>query len=176
MNDRQAIHIWINHRNPEGFEILFRRYRKEAFFHAFSLLGNREDALDVCQEAFAKASSEMSKTRTLDHFYPWFYTILRNRCLNVLKKRHPAIEATDRLPEQEWNNQEIATDNTIDSVRTALNRLPLECQRILMMKYFENMNYQQISERLQIPRGTVMSRLYHARKLFKKEYDHGSNS
>ena len=87
MNEAQAIRLCLKHRDPAGFEFLVNKYRREAFFHAFALMGNREDAADACQESFRRAFTAIPGLASLDQFYPWFYSILRNCCLNMLGRR-----------------------------------------------------------------------------------------
>ncbi|MBW2623393.1 MAG: sigma-70 family RNA polymerase sigma factor, partial [Deltaproteobacteria bacterium] len=60
------------------------------FFHALSLLGNQEDAAEACQESFTRAFAAINKFTCLDAFYPWFYRILRNCCLNMLGRKKTA--------------------------------------------------------------------------------------
>ncbi len=72
MNEAQAIRLCLRHRDPVGFEFLVKNYRREAFFHAFALMGNQEDAADVCQESFRRAFTAIPKLVGLDQFYPWF--------------------------------------------------------------------------------------------------------
>jgi RNA polymerase sigma-70 factor, ECF subfamily len=92
MNEERAIELCLKHRDPVGFEFLAGKYRREAFFHAFALLGNEQDALDACQEAFARAFAGIVRLPALPKFYPWFYCILRNHCLNVLARRRTSEE------------------------------------------------------------------------------------
>ncbi len=87
MNEKKAIALCIKHHDPAGFEYLFKMFRKEAYFHAVAFLGNHDDAVDACQECFAKAFQNMPELNYLKVFYPWFYTILRNHCMNILRKR-----------------------------------------------------------------------------------------
>ena len=93
MDEQRAIQLCVQHRDPVGFEFLVQKYRREAFCHAFALLGNQEDALDACQDSFAKAFTAIPGLLKLPRFYPWFYCILRHRCLNLLARRQ-----TSELP------------------------------------------------------------------------------
>jgi len=178
MNEQQAIKLCLVHHDPRGFEFLFKKYRREAYFHAVSLLGNREDAVDACQESFTRAYQAIPGLQQLTAFYPWFYSILRNCCLNMLSRRHTLYrhsagehreveeEGTDaNLPDVLMEQREEQT-----AVWGALGMLKPGFREILLMKYMEGASYEQISERLAIPRGTVMSRLYHARKAFRDTY------
>jgi RNA polymerase sigma-70 factor (ECF subfamily) len=160
-----------------GFDFLVQKYRREAFGHAVALLRNQEDALDACQDSFAKAFAAIPGLRELPRFYPWFYRILRNRCLNLLARRqtsdryretrqHDAAQAMetetpDHLLEQQEEQQRV--QKALDSLKPAH-------REILIMKYFQEHRYDEIAEILGIPRGSVMSRLYHARIALRGAY------
>lgn len=200
MTEETAINLCLKHRDPAGFESLFRQYRKEAYFHASSLMGNPEEAADACQEAFRRAFAAMPGLRKLDNFYPWFYRILRNYCLNQLARRRTS-ETYRRNVETDWTSvfrgrkpmarsEEAAADSPEAGrsmgqvcvspdfialqneehalVWEALQQLEPDHREILAMKYFEDRPYSMISEILGIPRGTVMSRLYAARKALRE--------
>ena len=177
MDEQHAIQLCVKHRDPVGFEFLVQKYRREAFSHAFALLGNQEDALDVCQDSFAKAFAVIPRLRELPQFYPWFYCILRNRCLNLLARR----QTSDRYREAQQLDLARAVDATNPGslleqreeqqrVQRALEALKPEHREILVMKYLQDRRYEEIANILAIPRGTVMSRLYHARTALREEY------
>lgn len=177
MDERRAIQLCVKHRDPVGFEYLVQQYRREAFSHAFALLGNQEDALDACQDSFARAFTAIPRLRELPRFYPWFYCILRNRCLNLLARR----QTGDRHREAEQHDASRMIDavnpgcvleqqEQQEQVRRALGLLKPEHREILNMKYLQEHSYEDIADILGIPRGTVMSRLYHARTALREEY------
>jgi RNA polymerase sigma-70 factor (ECF subfamily) len=179
MNEQRAIELCVRHRDPTGFEYLVRRYRREAFVHAATLLGNAHDAEDACQECFVKAFNALPGRPGLDGFYPWFYRILRNHCLNMLAKRQVRSRYAARTqadarqaPEFERSPSVFAAEGEDrELVRDVLRGLTPAYREILAMKYFESATYNDISQRLGIPRGTVMSRLYNARTAFRREYE-----
>jgi RNA polymerase sigma factor (sigma-70 family) len=148
MDEERAIELCVKHRDPVGFEYLVQKYRREAFVHAFALLGNQEDALDACQDSFAKAFAAIARLPQLPKFYPWFYCILRNRCLNLLGRR----QTSDRYQEAEQHDDARALDSqnpgTLlesredqDRVQRALNSLKPEHREILVMKYVQEHRY-----------------------------------
>ncbi len=177
MNESQAIRLCLKHRDPVGFEFLVKKYRREAYFHAFALMGNREDAADACQESFCRAFKAIPGLASLDRFYPWFYRILRNCCLNMLNRRRTILNyarengaaksdiGTSTDPSSILHKKEEAA-----AVHRALNSLNAEVREILSLKYIRGHSYEEITRLLDIPRGTVMSRLFHARKAFREEY------
>lgn len=174
MNERRAIDLCIAHRDPIGFEYLVRKYRREAYMHAIALVGNPDDAAEACQESFATAFASLPRLSELTAFYPWFYRVLRNRCLNMLSRRRTAAEyvksgdADERHspdPEAIFGKQQERTE-----VRRVLASLKFEFREILALKYLQGYDYKALAALLGIPRGTVMSRLYHARKAFHAAY------
>lgn len=171
MNEQRAIELCIKHRDPIGFEFLVRKYRREAHFHAYALLRNREDAAEACQESFASAFASLPLLTELTAFYPWFYRVLRNRCLNVLERRRNAVAytAAETARAAEAPELEAGPDAELDRkeqtarVLAVLETLSLEFREILALKYLRDYDYATLAQLLGIPRGTVMSRLFTAR-------------
>ncbi|MFH1940800.1 MAG: RNA polymerase sigma factor [bacterium] len=177
MTESYAIRLCMKHQDPRGFEFLVKKYRREAFFHATVLLGNHEDAKDACQESFTKAFVAIPRLRQLDFFYPWFYTILRNCCLNMIRRKKTSEKYRQNNPggaenETEHINPSILLEQKEDRITVwqVLRALNPEFREILVMKYIQDLCYEDISRNLGIPRGTVMSRLYYARKAFREKY------
>ena len=176
MTEAKAIRLCLKHRDPAGFEFLVRKFRREAFYHAQALLGNEADAADACQESFASAFAAMPGLATLDQFYPWFYRILRNRCLNMLGRRKTRDDYAARQRNQPQTSQaddpqrQAMAREDREQVWQQLSQLKPKHREILTLKYIHGYRYDQISETLGIPRGTVMSRLYEARSAFRQRY------
>lgn len=160
MDDLAAIEKCIKGES-EAFRHLIENYQKQAFGHAAAILGNREDAEDAVQEAFIdvfKSLKNFDKTR---RFYPWFYVLLRNRCYKMTARRRgtDSIEETEILAEQAG----VSVEETI-ALESALLSLAFEEREIVTLKYLNGFSYDELAEYLEIPKGTVMSRLFHARK------------
>ena len=175
VTEETAIQLCLKHRDPVGFEFLVRKFRREAFYHAHAWLGNESDAADACQESFASAYAAIPQLSKLDKFYPWFYRILRNRCLNMLGRRrtredYAAKSAT--APHREGDDQDPShlamARESREQVWQVLSQLKPKHAEILTLKYIHGFRYDEISETLNIPRGTVMSRLYDARSAFRQ--------
>jgi RNA polymerase sigma-70 factor (ECF subfamily) len=179
MNDARAIRLCLKFRDPSGFDFLVRKYRREAYGHALALLGNAEDAAEACQESFASAFGSMPRLDELTEFYPWFYRILRNRCLNMLSRRKTARDYA-RAEQGRLSDARLAEDSAEAAASSAqeraavwrtLGQLKTDYREILALKYLKGYDYDTLAAVLRIPRGTVMSRLYHARKAFQAAYD-----
>ncbi len=184
MDEKRAIKLCITHRDPAGFEYLVKKFRLEALYHAVSFTGNYEDAADACQESFYKAFLSITSLHKLEKFYPWFYVILKNNCLNLIRKRDQlengqkediffSITRNSDLGPELLLEQKEESKNIWEIVKG----LKSEHREILMMKYAMRKKYEDITITLGIPRGTVRSRLYYARKSFREKYlEHISNS
>ncbi len=177
MTETHAIHLCLKHHDPRGFEWLVRKYRREAFMHARGFMGNEADAADVCQDAFHRAFMAMPRLEQMDKFYPWFYRILRNLCLNRLRDTRKHRDANSGIdPEQvrllapETPRTVTETNERREEIHETLDRMQPAFREILILKYFDKMNYDEIAELLGIQKGTVMSRLFYARKAFAKAY------
>jgi RNA polymerase sigma-70 factor (ECF subfamily) len=160
MDDQEAIEKCCNGEG-EAFRYLVERYQKQAAGHAAAILGSREDALDAVQEAFIDAFQALRRFDASRRFYPWFYVLLRNRCYKMIAKKREAetIEETEIIAPQSG----VSTEERI-ALERALLSLSREDREIVTLKYLDGLSYDEIAEFLEIPRGTVMSRLFYARK------------
>ncbi|NIA15769.1 MAG: sigma-70 family RNA polymerase sigma factor [Nitrospiraceae bacterium] len=156
-----------------AFEALVKAYQRRAYAIAYGFVGNREDALDLAQEAFARAYRAMDRFDTKMPFYPWFYRIVRNACLTHLKKkkRHGEVSLTalvasgyqvtdgEARPAQAAELEELRRE-----IAGALEGLTPEHREIIVLRHLQELSYSEIAACLGIPKGTVMSRLYSARR------------
>ncbi|NQT16005.1 MAG: sigma-70 family RNA polymerase sigma factor [Planctomycetes bacterium] len=148
--------------HPDAFRVLVERYQAEAFGHALALLGHREDALDCVQDSFLAVYQAIERFDVSRDFYPWFCVILRNRC-------YKQFDARKRRSEAESVNRErclliVAPDDVrVGELEDALWALAPQDREIITLRHLEGLKYVELAERLSIPVGTVMSRLYYAR-------------
>jgi len=145
----------------EAFRFLVERYQAQAVGHSLAILANREDALDATQEAFVDAFRSLKKFDLSRRFYPWFYVLLRHRCYKIIAKKREAenIEDAEIIAPQ----TSVSGEEKI-ALERALRSISREDREIISLKYLDGFSYDEIAELLKIPRGTVMSRLFYARK------------
>lgn len=148
----------------DSFRPLVERYQAEAIGHALVILGNRDDALDAVQDAFLDAFRALDQFDTSRPFYPWLYVILRNRCFKLLEQRKKH-DAAQPLEESQCVLLQT-TDANADAQRIqhALLELSPDDREIVTLRHLDGLTYAELAERLDIPIGTVMSRLYNARR------------
>jgi len=160
MDDAEAIER-CQRGDREAFRHLVETYQKRAVAHAVAILFDRGDAEDAVQEAFIDAFKAIGTFDTSRTFYEWFYVLLRNRCYKVTAKRRPSENIDDV---QLLAAESGAVDDTRLVIEKALHSLTLEEREIVSLKYFSGLSYDELATHLQIPRGTVMSRLFYARQ------------
>lgn len=158
-----------------AFGQLVERYMRRAYFAALGLVGSHEDALDLSQEAFVRAYRARQRLNPDLPFYAWLYQILRRLCFNFVRdrrtRRNRLEEARIWLAEQVGRRAEAASPERSvvraearARVQAAIERLADREREVLVLKEFEGLRYREIAELLGIPIGTVMSRLYTARR------------
>jgi RNA polymerase sigma-70 factor (ECF subfamily) len=167
--------------DQRSFELLVERFMGRATAVAMGYVGNRADALDLAQEAFYRVYKSLDRFRDGEPFAPWFFRILRNACITYLEKyRKPGHRSLSGDPERDIPDYEIPDESLTPEVLVdrdeakvelwkAIARLPLKHREILLLRHFEDLEYARIAEVLSIPIGTVMSRLFHARRKLKDE-------
>ena len=159
----------------EAFGALVSQYMRRAYYAALGLVGSHDDALDLSQEAFSRAFRARMSLDPNRSFYTWLYTILRRLCFNFLRDRKAqsqklagaagwlAEEARARVAAQSpVRAAELAELRS--RVAGAIEQLPDRQREVLVLKEFEGLRYREMAELLGIPIGTVMSRLYAARR------------
>jgi RNA polymerase sigma-70 factor, ECF subfamily len=160
MDDALAIDKCLNGEN-DAFHHLVENYQRQAVGHAAAILGNAEDAADAVQEAFIDAFRSLKNFDKTRRFYPWFYVLLRNRCYKMTAKKRETenLEETEILAARTG----VSFEETI-ALEKALLSLTKEEREIVTLKYLDGFSYDELAEYLEIPKGTVMSRLFNARK------------
>ena len=160
MDDAEAIR-GCQQGDREAFRHLVERYQRRAIAHAMAILLNRDDAEDAVRDAFIDAFRAIGTFDTSRVFYPWFYVLLRNRCYKMTAGRRPTESLDEALL---LTSQRGVADDTRFALEKALQSLTREEREIVLLKHFSGLSYDELAVHLQIPRGTVMSRLFYARQ------------
>ncbi|MEM8932219.1 MAG: RNA polymerase sigma factor [Acidobacteriota bacterium] len=160
---------------------LARRYRRPAYFLALQLLGNADDALDVAQDAMVRFFTHINRFDVRRPVKPWLFQIVRNRVLDLHRRRkvrqHDSIDAAaeddDQAPlhlvDESVDIEGEARQSQLQrKIWSALGELTPNQREILVLRDYQDLAYQEIAETLDIPIGTVMSRLHGARKRLRQ--------
>ena len=158
------------------YEPLVRAYEQPGLRLAMGMLGNPEDARDALQNAFVKAYEAIARFDLKRPFGPWFFQILRNQCRDQLRSRKARfrLEALDERLELRPADPEAGPERRRERAMAreilwqALESIGDEHREILVLKELQGFRYGEIAAILEIPEGTVASRLYHARRALKE--------
>ena len=168
--------------NKQALGRLVERHKKLAYQIALGLVGNRDDAFDISQEAFLRVYRSAKTYDESQPFLPWFYKIVVNLSRTWLKRRtrrdKRMVDVADNdylLVDTRNPEQDLLQAEMISCLNQALLELPFEDREIVMLQHFRGMSYDEIAGILNIPRGTVMSRLYYARKKLAKLMERSNN-
>ena len=167
---------------PAACDALARRYRRAAYLLALQLLGNRDDAMDVTQDAMLRFFTTLKSFDATRRVQPWLFTIVRNQVRDLWRqrRRRPAdaggesdalvgqLAAPQASPEADLHRQELKR-----RVWRALAALPPEKREIIVLRDFHDLSYNDIAQVLDIPIGTVMSRLHGARRQLRARLEEG---
>ncbi len=166
--------------DTESFERIVLAYQQKVFNLAFRLLGEREEAEDLTQEVFINVFRHIGEFRGESQFSTWIYQVTTNHCRNRLKYlrrrfRHATESIDDPVSTEEGEmGREIPDEGEIpedrvyrrqvqELVQIALGRLRQEYREAVVLRDIQNLSYQEISEILGVPEGTIKSRLHRAR-------------
>ena len=164
-----------------AFEPLVEKYRQRVWRIAYQIVRDREEAWDVSQEAFIRAYQSLASFRGQSAFYTWLFRIVVNLATDRVRQRAARGRAfgTERVPDTEWDgalsddatarpDEEAARREQRRRLARTLQELPPNFRTIIVLSDVEGLSYREIAEVLNIPVGTVMSRLHNARKRFRE--------
>ena len=169
MMDNKVSARTISKKKTKEFEVLVKDNMKRAYFSALGFLGSHDAAMDVSQEAFIRAYRNFNKYDTKRSFFTWYYKILRNLCFNFIrdnKNRKEEFFFESRKYDVSRNNPDnyLEEKEELEMLHDAIKQLEIEDREIIFLREFEGYSYEEISGMLNLPAGTVMSRLFYARK------------
>jgi RNA polymerase sigma-70 factor, ECF subfamily len=168
-----------------AFAELVRRYQRKAYSLAFGMVHNPDDARDVVQDAFVKVHRHLPNFKGDSSFYTWFYRIVVNVAIDHVRKhsRSAAVDYDDTvaheadgpgdgelLPSTLGVNPATALGRREirEAITKALETLSPNHRAVLLMRESEGLSYEEMAEAMECSKGTIMSRLFHARKNMQK--------
>lgn len=165
--------------DESAFAELMSRYKKPVYHMVLKMVRNVDDAEDLTIEAFAKAFKNLARFKKDYTFSTWLFRIATNNAIDFIRKKkletyslntsftddsgesvNIDVEAHDRTPDQEAINTQ-----KIELVRMFVTKLPAKYQRLVKLRYFDELSYEEIAQELEAPLGTVKAQLHRAREL-----------
>jgi RNA polymerase sigma-70 factor, ECF subfamily len=176
----------VRNGDQRAFKLLVERYQRKIYAVALGMLRDKEEAMDVSQEAFVKVYRYLDHFKGDSSFYTWLYRITVNICIDAIRRRGggrgETVEFDETMPMDVaeanigalgsrlgTNPQKAALRKELaGKIQEALGEVPEKHRAILLLREIEGMSYEDLSRTLKIPKGTVMSRLFHARTKVQK--------
>ena len=174
--------------DQRAYKTLVERYQRKVYSVAVGMLKDREEARDVAQEAFVKVYRYLDHFKGDASFYTWLYRITVNICIDVMRRKGAGAGRAENVEFDETVQHDVNEANLgalgsrlgtnpqksalrkelAEKIQAALEQVPEKHRAILLLREIEGMSYEDLARTLDIPKGTVMSRLFHARLKVQK--------
>lgn len=174
LTDEELVSLAVSD-DRDAFGEIVRRWERKIFALCFGMLGREDDARDAAQEAFIAAYKNLASFRGEARVSSWLHRIAVNQCLTT--KRRQKTRSEDFIDDGDGSEERIFVaaaryspaneaeqGERLKIIRQAVGALPTDLRQVIVMKEFEEMTFQEISETLEVPLSTVKSRLYTALK------------
>ena len=168
--------------DQNAFADIVSLYQHKLYQVCYRMLGNKQEAEDIAQEAFVRAYTNLHTFDQKRKFSTWLYRIATNLCIDRIRKKKPdyyldaevtgtdgldlysQIASDDQLPEETIEQMELQ-----DRIQYEIGRLPDKYRTVVVLKYMEELSLQEISEILDMPLGTVKTRIHRGREALRKQ-------
>ncbi len=154
-----------------AFSEIMKKYRNKALNFAYRYLGDMDEAEDAAQDCFVKVYFNHKKYESSRPFEPWFYSILANCCRDRIRRQNRFSAFAERFKTEASLEKPPSANISRDFSEVfarALQKLPPDKREIIVLRFTQDLSYQEIAEALGINQGTVMSRLFRAKKDLEK--------
>lgn len=166
--------------DSSAFRLLVERHQRRVFAIALGLVRDEQDAREIAQEAFLRVHKGLPQFHGGSSFFTWLYRIVTNLSIDLMRKPsrreaelHFALEVDDAesplLPASDADPYDAVRRGELsERIQSALEQLPPYHRGVILMREVEGMSYEEMAEAMQVSKGTIMSRLFHARKKLQR--------
>ena len=179
LEDFKLIDMAVEAGNEQAYAELLKRYKKPVYHMVLKMVRNVDDAEDLTIEAFSKAFKNLHKFKKDYTFSTWLFRIATNNAIDFIRKKRLKTMSlntsfsddngdavTIDVEDKTLNPQDEAIKTQkIELVRMFVNKLPAKYQRLVKLRYFDELSYDEIAKELEAPLGTVKAQLHRAREL-----------
>jgi RNA polymerase sigma factor (sigma-70 family) len=181
LQDFQLIDQAVNENDEQAYAMLMDRYQKPVYHMILKMIRNVDDAEDLTIEAFAKAFKNLYKFKKDYTFSTWLFRIATNNAIDFIRKKKldttslntsyqddSGADVTMDVKDKNLNPQEEAIKaQKIELIQLFVTKLPPKYQRLVRLRYFSELSYEEIARELEAPLGTVKAQLHRARELLQ---------
>ncbi|MBS9522586.1 sigma-70 family RNA polymerase sigma factor [Litoribacter ruber] len=179
LEDFELIDRAVGQKDQQAFATLMKRYKKAVYFMILKMIRDADDADDLTMEAFAKAFKNLHKFKKDYTFSTWLFRIATNNTIDFIrKKKLKTMSLNNTLTDDGGNSVNIDVEDDennpqdefiksqrIEMVRIFVDKLPAKYRKLVQLRYFDELSYDEIAEELDKPLGTVKAQLHRSREL-----------
>ena len=179
-NARNDFYLVVSARqgNQKAYADLMQRYKDSIYFMALKMVNNKEDAMDLTIETFAKAFEKLEKYQPDYAFSTWLFRVATNNCIDFIRKRKLNTQSIHSLTDDDGEDRELQIKADVlnpeetsikkqqtQELKALVETLPIRYRNLITLRYFEELSYEEIAQQLDLPLGTVKAQLFRARYL-----------
>jgi len=164
--------------DQKAYASLMQRYKDSIYFMALKMVNNKEDAMDLTVETFAKAFEKLEKYQPDYAFSTWLFRVATNNCIDFLRKKKLHTLSIHSMMEEDEDSRPLdIKSDTLNPEETSIKKqesqelkvliesLPQRYRNLLTLRYFDELSYEEIAQQLDLPLGTVKAQLFRAKYL-----------
>ncbi|OOG78555.1 RNA polymerase sigma factor [Algoriphagus sp. A40] len=179
LEDFDLIDRAVMEKDQQAYATLMKRYKKAVYFMILKMIRDADDAEDLTMEAFAKAFRNLERFKKDYTFSTWLFRIATNNTIDFIrKKKLKTMSLNNTLSDDSGNSVNIDVEDDdnnpqdqfirsqrIDMVRIFVDKLPAKYRKLVQLRYFDELSYEEIAQELDKPLGTVKAQLHRSREL-----------
>jgi RNA polymerase sigma factor (sigma-70 family) len=164
--------------DQKAYADLMHRYKDSIYFMALKMVNNKEDAMDLTVETFAKAFEKLDKYQPEYAFSTWLFRVGTNNCIDFIRKKKLSTLSINSMVDDDGDERPLQIkSDTLNPEEVSMKReqtallkllidsLPPRYRNLIVLRYFDELSYEEIAEQLDLPLGTVKAQLFRARYL-----------
>ncbi|WP_297335981.1 sigma-70 family RNA polymerase sigma factor [Algoriphagus sp.] len=179
LEDFDLIDQAVDHKDQQAYATLMKRYKKAVYFMILKMIRDADDAEDLTMEAFAKAFKNLHRFKKDYTFSTWLFRIATNNAIDFIRKKKLKTMSLNSTMSDDSGNavnidvedgdnnpqDEFIKSQRIEMVRIFVDKLPAKYRKLVQLRYFDELSYEEIAQELEKPLGTVKAQLHRSREL-----------
>lgn len=164
--------------DQKAYAELMQRYKESIYFMSLKMVNNKDDAMDMTVETFGKAFENIEKYKPDFAFSTWLFRIATNNCIDFIRKKRLNVVSIDSMVDDDGDDRPLQIkSDTLDPeeisikkqqnerLKDIVDKLPPRYRTLIVLRYFDELSYEEIATQLSLPLGTVKAQLFRARDL-----------
>jgi RNA polymerase sigma factor (sigma-70 family) len=179
-NAKNDFHLVVKARegSQKAYADLMQRYKDSIYFMVLKMVNNKEDAMDLTVETFAKAFEKLDKYQPDYAFSTWLFRVATNNCIDFIRKKKLNTTSIHGMTNEDGEDQQLQIKADVlnpeetsikkqqtEELKILIQSLPPRYRNLITLRYFDELSYEEIAQQLDLPLGTVKAQLFRARYL-----------